>query len=303
MKSYRETTGNTIISTHISPEGSCNLNCDYCSVKRRTKHYRIELDVIVDYIEKLHSRGLKAVIITGGGEPTLYPQINELIEFLISKDLSIALITNGTLFDRIENLDVFSWIRVSLNSEVEIHIPKLTNPVVGFSLIYENETVEYFREIAKIAKSYNGKYIRVLPNCLHFDDKLLEKHREIEEILKEVDDPIFFHQFKIHRQPNVDVCHQSYFRPYLSEVDGGTIYPCDSFVLNEDADERFHQTYQICRADQILDFLDGKIKMNFEPQEKCKGCVFTGTVEMLGLWKKGGDRRECLRDLIHENFV
>ena len=76
---YKKGEGNTIISTHISPEGSCNLSCSYCSVSKRAKNERIELSVIKDYVEKLKKRGLKAVILTGGGEPTLYPYFNELV--------------------------------------------------------------------------------------------------------------------------------------------------------------------------------------------------------------------------------
>ena len=42
MVSYVENTGKTIISTHISPEGACNLKCEYCSVSQRAVHQREE---------------------------------------------------------------------------------------------------------------------------------------------------------------------------------------------------------------------------------------------------------------------
>jgi len=303
MYSYLETTGYSIISTHISPEGSCNLNCRYCSVKKRNKHYRIELNVIKDYIDKLITRGLKATIITGGGEPTLYPKINELIEFLLKRKLSIALITNGTMLKRVRNLDSFSWIRISYNKDAKIDVPLLKRTLLGFSFIYNNEPISYFEDVAKVARYFGGKYIRVLPNCLYFGDEFLEKHKEIEKKLKEIGDPIFFHQPKMHMCPDVDICHQAFFRPYLSEVDGGTVYPCDSLVLNEDAHEHFHETYQICRAEQILDFLDGKIRMKFKPKEKCKGCVFTYNIEMLEEWKKNRNMKVCKENLIHEEFI
>ena len=82
MESYREGTGHTVISTHISPTSRCNLNCSYCSVKKRERVHEIELDTIKDYVGKLKTRGLKAVILTGGGEPTSYPQFNELVKYL-----------------------------------------------------------------------------------------------------------------------------------------------------------------------------------------------------------------------------
>ena len=41
MWNYRNGDPNTIISTHISPEGACNLKCSYCSVTYRDTHSRI----------------------------------------------------------------------------------------------------------------------------------------------------------------------------------------------------------------------------------------------------------------------
>ncbi len=68
MESYKAKTGRSVISTHVAPEGRCNLKCSYCSVSERVLQSRIDLDRILDYLTKLKSRGLKAVILTGGGE-------------------------------------------------------------------------------------------------------------------------------------------------------------------------------------------------------------------------------------------
>ena len=120
----------------------------------------------------------------------------------------------------------------------------------------------------------------------------------------------FFHQYKIHGAPNSSVCHQAYFRPYLSEEPNhetgrpGTVYPCDSVVLN-DGYEHFAKEYQLCAPEDILDFLDGKIKAKFDPRERCKGCVFTENVDMLDNFK---NNKLDLFDqfqlpLMHEEFV
>lgn len=311
MNFYRRETGRSIISTHVSPEGKCNLNCSYCSVKKRKKHFNIELEVIKDYVTKLCSRGLKAVIITGGGEPTLYPHFNELVQWLkYDKKLSIGLITNGTLADRVEVWDAFSWVRVSLNMfdnwENRIFIPrdKLNkNCVLGCSLIYVGQPTSVFISASNLAKTIGAEYIRVLPDCLWDQGRLLEQHDEIRNILNDLNEPLFFHQFKIHGTPASEICHQAYFRPYLSEVEGGTVYPCDSLVLN-DAIEKFDNAYQICKAEDILEFLGGDIKMKFDPRVMCKGCVFTDNVNMLDRWKKTGHKEiEPPDNLIHKEFI
>ena len=48
MLNYKNGNPNSVVSTHISPEGACNLKCPYCSVTYRKNSSRIEFDVIKD---------------------------------------------------------------------------------------------------------------------------------------------------------------------------------------------------------------------------------------------------------------
>jgi len=332
MWSYKNGQGHTIISTHISPEGACNLKCPYCSVTYRDTHSRIDLDVIKDYVVKLQTRGLKAVILTGGGEPTAYKYFNELVQWLkYDRKLSVALITNGTLARRLEErtLAAFSWIRVSINLfndwETRIgnnfDISKL-NPdcIVGCSMVYtvEHESTDeimtdrrlMFKKVSKIADKLNAKYIRLLPNCLLDQKHLIAQHASLAKMFLELDDKRFFHQYKLHKAPRSSICHQSYFRPYLSEEPfhetgiPGTVYPCDSVVLN-DSYQYFAEEYQLCAPHNILDYLDKKVNARFDPRNRCKGCVFTENVNMLEDWKTDGKERfsEFDQTLKHEEFV
>lgn len=309
MESYRGEGGYTIISTHISPEGACNLKCPYCSVSKRERHNRIELDTIKDYVLKLKTRGLKAVILTGGGEPTLYPAFSELVLWLKKEqNLSVALITNGTNTKKIDQeiWDCFSWVRVSIN-QIENYKERICFPhikgVLGASMVYIGQSVEEMREIAEFVPEY-VKYVRVLPNCLLGQETLIEEHGKISKIFEQLDDKRFFQQFKLHGAPCSSICHQAYFRPYLSEVEGGTVFPCDSLVLN-DENMKFDDKYAICKAEEILDFLDRKIPLRFDAKESCSGCVFTENIKLLDEWKTQG--KNCFDEfgggLTHEEFV
>lgn len=332
MMEYKQGKPGSIISTHISPEGACNLKCPYCSVTYRDTHSRIDIDVIKDYVIKLKTVGLKAVILTGGGEPTAYPKFNELVQWLkYDQNLSVALITNGTLARRLEKrtLQAFSWIRVSINlfDNWEKRIGENFNTedlsedcIVGCSMVYtvEHEStkevmvdrVSMLNKVSKIADRLNAKYIRLLPNCLLEQNHLIAQHKSLDNTLKKIGDPRFFHQYKVHGAPEEKVCHQAYFRPYLSEepyhADGvpGTVYPCDSVVLN-DSYQHFAEEYQLCKPGDILDFLNRKITARFDPRDRCKGCVFTENVNMLGKWGRGElDRFSEFPDkLDHEEFV
>jgi len=314
MSQFRLDGMNTIISTHIAPEGSCNLNCSYCSVKKRTRNFRIDIDVIKDYVTKLTQRGLEAVILTGGGEPTMYPDINELVEWLkYDMNLSVAMITNGTCTHLFELWDALSWVRVSINEiddwENRISLPTnkiLPNTIVGCSYIDTGNFENIMPKLTKMLDKLEATYLRVLPNCLISRDELIKEHLRLTKIFEtKVKDDRFFHQYKVHDTPSSPDCHQSYFRPYLSEVDGGTVYPCDSVVLNECA-EHFHKKFQICKAVDVLDFLDRKIKPSFDPTIDCTGCVFHENVLMLDRWKKTGEdlfHKYRKMDITHEEFV
>jgi hypothetical protein len=108
----------------------------------------------------------------------------------------------------------------------------------------------------------------------------------------------------LHGTPCASVCHQAYFRPYLSEVDGGTVFPCDSLVLNDEI-MHFNKKYSICSWNNVLDFLDGKIKMKFNAEKDCEGCVFTSNIKLLEEWVKNGKNEfeNHKKGIPHEEFV
>lgn len=267
---------------------------------------------------------------TGGGEPTLYKKFNELVQWLkYDRGLSVALITNGTQYARFEpkTMAAFSWVRVSINV-FDGWVKKISLPIeyaspeciIGCSMVYtvEHEATKdmpldrfiLFENVARVANKLNAQYVRLLPNCLLEQKDLIAQHKSLDLALAKFNDPRFFHQHKIHGAPSQGVCHQAYFRPYLSEEvhiptgKPGTVYPCDSVVLN-DAYTHFAEEYQICHASDILKFLDREIEMRFDPRERCTGCVFTKNVNMLGDWKEGKIDKfnEFPEPLRHEEFV
>ena len=312
MISFLHGTGKTVISTHISLTGECNLNCSYCSVSKRKKHEQLDVETIVNYISKLIPRGLKSVIFTGGGEPTIHPDWNEIVTKLRLFNLKFGLITNGVGLEN-RNLEIFDWIRISVNYPsysklMSQDVPRFNmkpNCTMGLSLIYTGKNKELLvSDMLRIAQRYKAKYIRLLPDCL--PEELSKAHREINDwILSHpmYDTSIFLHQQKYHGTPYTDYCPQAYFRPYLSEIDGGTVFPCDSIVLNNKS-RKFEMKYAICKANEIGDFIDGKIKQLFDPSKDCKGCVFHENVNMLHDWTRGAHQFYRFTHTIeHEEFV
>ena len=323
LESYRDGTGRSVVSTHVSPEGRCNLTCDYCSVSHRTFHSSIELERVQDYIDALAGRGLKAVILTGGGEPTIYKRFNELGEFVLDRGLELALISNGTQWRRVGDriLANLTWLRISMNRfpkwESKIVVP--TDRVgprttVGMSLCFsgDNKDVGFLKKVGEIAEAHRVSYVRVLPDCMLPQADLLREHAGLRELFASMTGgERFFHQYKIHGAPTQSKCHQSFFRPYLSEElnpdtgTPGTVFPCDSVVLNDQA-QKFKHTFALCPPEKILDYMDGKLAQRFDATEHCTGCVFTRNVDILDAYvREGVDRFAEFEgaEVNHANFV
>lgn len=176
--------------------------------------------------------------------------------------------------------------------------------------LQETSVLEYFQKISQLATKLDAKYIRILPNCLLEQSILVRVHNGLDNVFNKLNDDRFFHQYKFHDAPKSKICHQSYFRPYLSEEPyyktgiPGTVYPCDSVVLNNAA-THFAEKYQLCDAPNILNYIDKRIQHKFIACEDCKGCVFTENVNMLDDWINNKINRfgEFKNKLNHEEFV
>lgn len=97
MQDLRDGRGRPIV-THIMLTDVCNHSCAFCSVQYRAGD-SLPFDDVVAYLDILQSRGLKAVILSGGGNPILYrnggKDFNDVVDHIHGRGLEIGLITNG----------------------------------------------------------------------------------------------------------------------------------------------------------------------------------------------------------------
>jgi len=100
---------------------NCNLKCKFCSVSNdepQTMDFEFAKKVLLYCSENgIHN------ICLSGGEPILYPKINELIQYASSLKLKALLTTNGLLLDRInsESMKMLDGIGVSLHGTEQTH--------------------------------------------------------------------------------------------------------------------------------------------------------------------------------------
>lgn len=113
------------IYVRIKPTNRCNQNCYYCHYKNpylQLNQYlpndEIPRNKILEIISDFKDIGVKAVTFSGGGEPLLYPYIEEAMEAVLEAGIDLSIITNGSLLSgkKAELLSKARWVRISQES-------------------------------------------------------------------------------------------------------------------------------------------------------------------------------------------
>lgn len=172
------------ITCEIDPSNVCNLNCSFCMYAKYLKTNReiLPWEIYRNLINELKLSGTKSITFTGGGEPLMNPRFNAMASKAHSLGFKIGLITNGTLLNEVENLDYFTFIRISLDaydedSYYEIKGKRLfskvmrnidnavnsSNADIGVSYVVCKENVNGIEKIQKDLNNIGVKYIQFKP--------------------------------------------------------------------------------------------------------------------------------------------
>ncbi len=191
------------ISINLDATTVCNYKCDHCvDMDILNKNINYEHENLKNSLTYLAEKGLRSVIIIGGGEPTAYKGFEDIVRHLKAMNIQIGVVTNGSLMKKIEAvaevLDERDWVRLSLDSGTNetframhkpgskkctldwicSHIPaiKKVNPKfqIGFSFIIvwqdcetnDTKIIENVDEMvtaAKMAKDHQFDYISFKP--------------------------------------------------------------------------------------------------------------------------------------------
>lgn len=115
------------IHVRIKPTNVCNQHCYFCAYGKNDLSLgqdmvikdKIPREKMMDLIDELTEIGVQAITFSGGGEPLVYPYIEEVLEKIVkSSKIKLAFITNGTYLEG-RKLDLIasyaSWIRISVD--------------------------------------------------------------------------------------------------------------------------------------------------------------------------------------------
>jgi len=127
------------ISINLDLTSACNYSCPFCVDSRLINAGKsLALEDIKKLIDTLHVRGLLSVILIGGGEPTLHPDFEAVVETIKDKGIQIGIVTNGSRLEKIEaiadRLGEKDWVRISIDAANEGTFKELHHPRTKLTL-------------------------------------------------------------------------------------------------------------------------------------------------------------------------
>lgn len=197
MTNLRNGKGQCIVS-HVMLTDVCQHTCAFCSVQARAGDSLV-FDDVMAYLDILRRYGLKAVILSGGGNPILYKcknsgkNFNDVVDEVHQRGLEIGLITNGMQLRKFgdrnswvtvrpSTLDKLTWVRISMagldHDEQEVYVPDIdpTKTTLGFSYvahdIYEEPADPHHGKVSTRPDILSGNRDRAPTRC--FEERIGE---------------------------------------------------------------------------------------------------------------------------------
>ncbi|OQW97239.1 MAG: hypothetical protein BWK77_02325, partial [Verrucomicrobia bacterium A1] len=86
-----------LLSMEIEFSLRCNFNCPYCYVQGRPTSFKDEMtpEEARSVLKQARDLGARKIIVLGG-EPMIYPQILEMLEYIRGLGMNVEMFTNGT---------------------------------------------------------------------------------------------------------------------------------------------------------------------------------------------------------------
>lgn len=138
------------IHVRLKPTNRCNHGCDYCCYRNQALAVSERVDLadeiprnkMREIVRDLGEMGVRAVTLSGGGEPLCYPHILETMQAIRAGGMKLAMLTNGALLEG-EAAQLLAreatWVRISIDAaDGETYAQIRGCPLKEFDRVCEN---------------------------------------------------------------------------------------------------------------------------------------------------------------------
>ena len=290
------------IHLQISPTNACNLYCSYCSCEDRDRKKQLSLEQTTQILDMCGKRGTKAVTITGGGEPLMHPQINEIIDYAGKcsanrKGMEIGLVTNGTLLEKLNYNPNLTWCRIS---SADDRIPAYdsitkaieTNPQTDWAfshVVTRDPNYHVLGGIINFSNDHNFTHIRLVSDLCDLDN--VPSMKEIKKYLRGIltDDSKVIYQGRKDSTRGTKNCYISLLKPVISPEG---IFPCcgTQYAIKGQKKDMINKM----KMGEIKDLADILDNQRYFDGKDCDVCYYQQYNQVLST---------LLTKLEHKNFV
>jgi len=175
------------VSCEIDPSNSCNLKCGFCMFGewREDHHEHLDMNTYISLIGELQQMGTKSITFTGGGEPLMNPNFNTMASMAFALGFQVGLVTNGVLLNRVDNLEKFKFIRVSLDAHNRDDYIKVKgadhfytvlenittalkgNKIIGLSYVVGPDNNKDLHKAEELANELCAAYLQIKPSYIN----------------------------------------------------------------------------------------------------------------------------------------
>ena len=293
---------NFIYPAHVQlcPTNICNLDCSFCSCKNRDKSLSIPFSILKNAIDVLRKLGMRAVTITGGGEPCCYPDIKKLLLYLQANNIEIGLVSNGLLLHKIVDMvDVTAWCRVSVSDDRDVD--KLLSGLQGlvgavktdwaFSYVVTAKfNIKKCIKIIEFANANSFTHVRLVSDLMDLPG--LGNMGNVKSQLQHVgvNDSKVIYQDRQQYTKGSRECRISLLKPVL--VPDGYVYPCCGvqYALKDNTGG-FPESMRMCSIEDIKTYL--RMQSIFDGRD-CVKCYYQAYNDVL---------ESLCQEYTHENFI
>lgn len=135
----------------------CNKSCSFCYIKQK------EIDINPSVIKKFINKYRPLEVILTGGEPLLHPKIFEIIRFIRSKNITVAIFTNCLALNK-KTIKRIKKHQVRIQASYHQHDPKILLKLkaakklgihILTSTIFLRETLKDLNQILKDLRPFD----------------------------------------------------------------------------------------------------------------------------------------------------
>jgi pyruvate-formate lyase-activating enzyme len=274
------------ISIVISPTNACNTNCAYCCFKNRDKSLEQGLPFLKESLKQFWDLGVRAVEITGGGEPTMYEEIDGLISYCHATGFKIGMNTNGYLWRDVTSPELLTWVRLSLNfldtSENTEHMGRLvaawkSKLRLSAGYVVTRETLAILPWVIRFANLCELP-TRIVPDSI-------KEEKELHDFLDIINGIVLLHPSgfcfveridQLPKKRSSDFCANHFAKPFL--YTDGYVYPCPSMELSVENNHCVDEKLRVCYGTDVYNYYTEHFDIFNTP---CRYCKYANQNELL----------------------